>query len=420
MKIRLLTAALSIILAYAGFSTDSFTKTFGGKDLDRGIGVSLTRDGGYIAVGFTKSFGAGGEDIYVVKCGAKGDTEWEKTYGGKRNDNGWAIQQTDDGGYMIAGFTESFGNGDFDFYLIKTDQYGKEQWTKIYGGKGNDRCWSAQPTLDGGYILLGETTSYGAGEEDAYLVKVDAKGNLEWEKVYGGSGKDRCFSVRQTSNRGYIFVGMTLSFGTGESDVYLVKTDPKGKVEWSKTFGGEGLDIGHSVLQTSEGGYAIIGYTNNFGAENDDPYLIKVDESGNTEWTQVYSYEYLDHTLSGCQTNDKGFILIGFSGYITPEGKPGASDILLIKTDQTGKQEWIRRIGEKKGRNFGYNVAVCPDGGYILVGDTSHKGAGQLDLLLQKTDPRGNGPPPHSDAAPDKPLRNEFDHLVLLLSFRVY
>ncbi len=390
MKIRLLIAALSITLACAGFSTDSFTKTFGGKDLDRGIGVSLTRDGGYIAVGFTRSFGAGGEDIYVVKCGAKGDMEWEKTYGGKRNDNGWAIHQIGESGYIIAGFTESFGNGDFDFFLIKTDENGKEQWTKTFGGKGNDRCWSAQPTLDGGYILLGETTSCGAGEEDAYLVKCDARGNLEWERVYGGPKQDRCFSVRQTSDRGYILAGMTLSFGAGKSDIYLVKTDPRGEVEWSKTFGGEGLDIGHSVLQIAEGGYAVIGYTNSFGAVNDDPYLIKTDESGNREWTQVYSYENLDHTLNGCMTNDKGFILIGFSGYITPEGKPDASDILLIKTDRAGKREWTKTIGGKKGRYFGYNVAICPDGGFILVGDTSLHGAGQLDLLLQKTDHAGN------------------------------
>ncbi len=419
MKIRLWTTVLSFTLACAGFSSDSFTKTFGGKDLDRGIGVSLTSDGGYIAVGFTKSFGAGGEDIYVVKSDAKGHLEWEKTYGGEKNDNGWVIHQTVEGGYMIAGFTESFGNGDFDFFLIKTDENGNEEWTKTYGGKGMDRCWSAQPTADGGYVLLGETTSYGAGEEDAYLVKCDAKGNMEWAKVYGGTGQDRCFSVLQTSDKGYVFAGMTLSFGAGESDVYLIKTDPKGKMEWSKTFGGEALDIGHSVLQTSDGGYAIIGYTNNFGAVNDDPYLIKTGESGNTEWTQVYSHENLDHALNGCQTSDQGFILIGFSGYITPEGKPGASDILMVKTDASGKREWTKTIGGKKGRNFGYGVAVCPDGGYILVGDTSLQGAGQLDLLLQKTDHRGDGLIPNSEPLPGGALRNRGDHLVLL-SFRIY
>jgi hypothetical protein len=388
---------LLVSFVSAGYSPVRFTKTFGGKDLDRGTAVSLTRDGGYIAVGFTRSYGAGGEDIYVIKCDAKGRLEWEKTYGGEKNDNGWAIFQTQEGGYMIAGFTESFGNGDFDFLLIKTDKNGKEQWVKTYGGEGKDRCWSAQPTDDGGYVLLGETTSFGAGEEDAYMIKCDARGNLEWEKVYGGPRQDRGFSVCQTSDKGYVFTGITLSFGVGERDVYLVKTDANGKMEWSKTFGGKNLDVGHSVLQTSGGGYTIIGYTNNFGAKNDDPYLIKVDGSGNLEWSKVYTFENLDHTLNGCQTKDNGFILVGFSGYITSEGKVGASDILLIKTDPAGKREWAKTIGGKKGRHFGYNVAVCPDGGYILVGDTSLQGAGQLDLLLQKTDPKGNIPFPHPD-----------------------
>lgn len=381
----------SIIFLSVGLPAEQFTRTFGGKDLDRGIGVTLTHDGGYVTVGFTKSSGAGAEDIYVVKCDGIGNLEWERTYGGKKNDNGWAIHQTDDDGYVIAGFTESYGNGDFDFYLIKTDETGKEQWTKTYGGKGNDRCWSAQKTFDGGYILLGETTSFGAGEEDVYLVKCDATGNLEWEKTYGGNKLDRCFSVRQTQDKGYVFAGMTRSFGAGESDVYLVKTDVNGTTEWSRTFGDSKLDIGHSVLQSTDGGYAVIGYTNNFGAINDDPYIIKTDKSGNLVWTRVFSFENLDHTLNGCQTEDDGYILIGFSGYITSGGKPGSSDILLIKTDATGKQEWSKTIGGKKGRNFGYGIAVCPDGGYILVGDTSVDTAGNLDLLLLKTNHRGNG-----------------------------
>lgn len=395
MKKRIWITILSISVGYTGFSADRFTKTFGGKDLDRGIAVSLTNDGGYVAVGFTSSFGAGGEDIYVVKCDAEGHPLWEKTYGGEKNDNGWDIFQSGDGGYLIAGFTESFGKGDFDFVLIKTDEKGKEQWIKTFGGKGKDRCWSAQPIDDGGYILLGETTSFGAGEEDAYLVKCGADGHFEWDNAYGGPGQDRCFSVRQTSDKGFVFAGLTSSFGAGDRDVYLVKTDETGKMEWSKTFGGENLDIGHAVLQTPDDGFAIIGYTNNFGAKNDDPYLIKTDKTGNKEWSRVYISENLDHSLNGGQTKDKGFILIGFTGYMTAEGMPGASDILLIKTDQSGELEWTKRIGEKMGRNFGYNVAISPDGGYVIVGDTSIQGAGQLDLLLKKTGPDGDKGSPY-------------------------
>jgi hypothetical protein len=200
--------------------------------------------------------------------------EWEKTFGGTKSDWGYSVQQTRDGGYIIVGWTESFGAGGLDVYLIKVDANGNMQWSKTFGG--GDGGSSVQQTRDGGYIIVGWTRSFGAGLADVYLIKVDANGNMQWSKTFGCRGDDRGYSVQQTSDGGYIIVGYTESYGAGGEDVYLIKVDANGNMQWSKTFGGSGDDGGSSVQQTSDGGYIIVGWTRSFGAGWYDVYLIKL------------------------------------------------------------------------------------------------------------------------------------------------
>jgi hypothetical protein len=250
-------------------------KTFGGPDDDRGYSVQQTRDGGYIIVGETWSYGAGGYDVYLIKVYANGNMQWSKTFGGRGDDRGYSVQQTRDGGYIIVGETWSYGAlGDY-VYLIKVDANGNMQWSKTFG-KGSDVGYSVQQTSDGGYIIVGTTASYGAGWADVYLIKVDANGNMQWSKTFGGKEPDRGYSVQQTSDGGYIIVGETKSYGAGWADVYLIKVDANGNMQWSKTFGGTGHDEGYSVQQTSDGGYIIVGYTESYGAGEEDVYLIKL------------------------------------------------------------------------------------------------------------------------------------------------
>ena len=251
--------------------------------------LEQTSDSGYIVAGYTNNLGAGMGELYLVKTDSVGNMIWDKTYGGTNNEGipGYgniSVQQTPDGGYIVAAYTNSFGAGGYDFYLIKTDAGGNVTWTRTFGGIGTEYGYgnSVGQTADGGYVIVGSTDSFGSGSDDVYLFKTDANGNLLWSKTYGGVNSDYGYSVQQTTTGGYIITGATSSFGSGGYDAYLIKTDPVGNLLWSKTYGGVGVDYGYSVDKTTDGGYVITGYTWSFGVGGADVYLIKTDANGNS------------------------------------------------------------------------------------------------------------------------------------------
>jgi hypothetical protein len=197
------------------------------------------------------------------------------------NDYGYYAVQTGDGGYALVGGTDSYGSGLADVYFVKIDSSGSMQWNKTYGGANDDFGRSLVRTTDGGYALAGYTTSFGFGSYDVYLVKTDVNGNFFWNKTFGGPNDDRGYSIVQTADAGYAIAGHTGSFGAGGvSDVYLVKIDALGNLQWSRTYGGTGYDIGYSFVLTADGGYAIAGSTYSYGAGNYDMYLVKTEVQG--------------------------------------------------------------------------------------------------------------------------------------------
>jgi len=259
-------------------------KTFGGSLWDYGSSVQQTTDGGYIIAGYTESFGAGNGDVYLIKTDSNGNIVWDRTFGGYPPDEGYFAQQTTDGGYVITGLTYT----GYNVYLIKTDSNGNSVWEKTFGDNMREYGNSVQQTTDGGYVLVGVTESFGAGMFDVYLVKTDSNGNKQWEKTFGGSEDDEGVSVKQAADGGYIMAGYTESFGAGNGDVYLIKTDSEGNEIWSRIFGGIEHDTGRSVQQTADGGYIIAGYTESFGGGNSDVYLIKTDSDGVEDWSKTF------------------------------------------------------------------------------------------------------------------------------------
>jgi hypothetical protein len=309
-----------------------FAKTYGGSSDEHAYSVQQTSDGGYIVAAYTNSFGAGDWDIFLIKTDASGNIIWAKTYGGTTRDRVYSVQQTSDGGYIVGGWRAPASSTVDDVFLIKTDVNGNVQWAKTFGGIDDDQDNSVQQTSDGGYIMTGGTASFGAGNSDIFLIKTDANGDVQWAKTYGGTNYDNAFSIQQTSDGGYIVAGQTYSFGAGNSDIFLIKTDANGDVQWAKTYGGTGADYAYSVRQTSDGGYIVAGYTSSFGAGGSDFFLIKTDANGDVQWAKTYGGTGADYAYSFQQTSDGGYILAGWANSFGA----GSWDIFLVKTDANG------------------------------------------------------------------------------------
>jgi hypothetical protein len=260
-----------------------WSKEYGGANglSDKGYSVSQTSDGGYIISGTTASFGSGGDDMYVIKTTSTGAISWTAVIGTAGvNEAGRKIQQTSDGGYIVAGYTDGIGQSFYDVLLVKINSAGVVQWKKTYGGSSFDFAYTVQQTTDNGFIIGATTNSFGAGNWDAYLIKTDANGNLTWSKTYGLSGEDRAQSARQTADGGYIMCGRSSSFGLGSFDAVLYKTDANGNLLWTRSYGGSGDDQGFYAREYSTNNYVLCGYSVSNGAGSKDLYLVKTGLNG--------------------------------------------------------------------------------------------------------------------------------------------
>jgi len=358
-----------------------WTKTYGGANIDVGHAVKRTSDGGYIISGWTYSYGNGGSDVSIIKTDDSGNVLWTKVYGGSLNDGGDDIVETPDGSYIIVGLTYSYGSGGSDVLLMKIDSTGDTVWVKTYGGNDDDMGNSIQQTFDGGYVIAGKTHSFSAGLDNVYLIKIDEYGDTLWTRIFGGDKNDICFAVQETSDSGFILTGKTESFGAQNYDCYLAKTDSDGNLLWSKTYGGFSNDYAYSVQEISNGGYIIAGHTRSFGSGSWDVYLVKTNSVGDTVWTKTCGGIHADEAFSIIETSDGDYIIAG----ATHSFGAGISDVYVIKTDKDGNIIWTGTYGGSK-EDWGYSIQQTPDGGYIIIGYTESFGAGYINVYLIKTE----------------------------------
>jgi hypothetical protein len=352
------------IFYYHDTPEEEWNQTFGGNWFDSCFSVQQTSDGGYILTGYTSSFGAGANDVWLIKTHSTGDEEWNQTFGGTYNDGGSCVQQTTDGGYIITGYMITHGGNNVDVWLIKIDSTGDEEWNQTFGGTLEDRGRFVQQTSDGGYIVTGFTKSFGTGNPDIWLIKTDSDGNEQWNKRFGTlTYHEEPYSVQQTSDDGFIITGFANYDGSVGADVWLIKTDSEGDEEWNQTFGGTAIDYGNSIQETTDGGYIITGATDSYGAGERDVWLIKTDSNGNEEWSHTFGGTGLDYGRYVQQTNDGGYIIIGS----TNSYGAGFLDALLIKIAGENQPPGTPTINgpnsgpSKKALNFIFN-SVDTDG----------------------------------------------------------
>jgi len=318
----------------------------------------------------------------------RSQTSFHKTFGGNNDDLGNAVQQTSDKGYIIAGETRSYGAGSRDVYLIKLDSSGNTVFSKTFGGNSEDYAMTIDQTSDGGYIMGAHTASFGQGGHDHYLIRTNNVGDTLWTKLYGGTSPDGIYSLHQISGGGYIIGGHTSSYGAGGHDFYLIKTNAVGNTLWTKTYGGTGADNFRSVVslkRTLNPFFVLVGETTSFGKGGTDILIISVDgNTGDTTWSKTYGGTANDYAYGVYETSGPGLVLVGH----TNSFGAGGMDIYVIKTDLLGNIQWSKTYGGV-GDEFGYSIQQTLDKGYIIVGSTNSFGAGSMDVYLIKTDSAG-------------------------------
>lgn len=383
-----------LLISFPAFAQERWEKIYGGNFPYQSCGLSVkqTQDGGYIIAGGLDSLNRIAErvwsDVYLIKTDAQGDTLWSKRYGGGGSapEVGWSVQQTLDRGYIIAGYTYAFGPGApvySDVYLVKTNAQGDTLWTKHYGGADNDGGCSVQQTADGGYIIAGWTQSFSSPPSvDIYLIKTNSQGDTLWTRVYGGTINEAGYSVQQTQDGGYIIAGNYDSLQIVER-AYLIKTNAQGDTLWTRKYGAEyGGGWGSSVQQTPDGGYIIAGTCGPLWGDY-DVYLFKTNAQGDTLWTRKYGMSPdPDYGRSVDQTTDGGYIVVGSTDYIGT-----GVDVYLVKTKANGDTLWTRRY-DHWDWDEGYSVQQTQDGGFIISGFTFDNN--NEDVYLIKTDGNGN------------------------------
>jgi hypothetical protein len=311
-----------------------------------------------------------------------------------------AQQQTADGGFIIAGGTGSYTNGQTDFLVYKLDSAGTKQWRKNFGGEYWDNAIQIQPTADGGYVVAGITQSYGASPGfycDFLVYKLDAAGNKQWRKNLGGYDCDHAYGVIQTSDGGYLVIGDTWNYIHGSSgddcDFLVYRLNANGTKLWRKNYGGTGRDYGLRAVQTADGGFAFIGYTWSYSNGDYDYLVYKVDASGNKLWRKNFGGTESDFGLFIQQTTDGGYVLSGITeSYIHAPAVPKIDlyrDILVYRLDADGNKLWRKNYGGDQDDN-GYDVRQTSDGGFVVCGDTHSYTHGNDDMIVYRVDADGN------------------------------
>ncbi len=360
-----------------------FYTRIGGNGYDVGYDVKQTLDNGYIITGSTSSMGVGNTDMYLMKLDSMGQIKFQRTFGNANNDIGKSVIQLLDSSYVIVGYTNSIGFGGYDIFLVKADKYGDLIWQKTIGGTDWDFANSLQQTSDGGFIIAGSTYSYGYGNADGYVVKTDANGNITWSKTYGGANDDEFKSVIQTADGGYALCGYTKSYGDINGDAWVFKLLTNGDSAWSKNYGGVKEDFGNQIIEHPNSDLYIAGGTLSFGVSALNGYVLKLNNIGN------FNLQILDNTSSSFASFNSIALSKRSQNIITVI----ATETFFGFSNQFKIMEVNLNLNYINGTDYGstsddemYNLISTKDKGYACIGYTNGYGAIGSDVYFFKSD----------------------------------
>lgn len=360
-----------------------FRKVIGNTGYDYGYYAEQTPDKGYILIGSTSSFGENA-DMYAIKTDSMGIPQLHKSFGGINLEKGYSVKRTSDNGYILAGYTNSGGAGGYDMYMVKIDSLFATQWEKTYGGADWDFANSVQQTSDGGYILCGSTYSFGHGNQDYYLVKTDGNGDTLWTKTYGGAGDDIAKSVIQTSDGGYALTGFTKSMGDSTGDFYTIKTNAMGDTLWTNRYGGAYADMANAIIETQAGDYLVAGECTNLVPGNAvEATLIRLNAAGAYDNNETFGGGSYD-TYNGLSQNAEGKIAL--AGSTNSFGSNGDALVVVLNSDLSFY--YATTYGTLQN-DQGYSIQPTADRGFIFCGYTNGYNNGLEDIYLIKTDTMG-------------------------------
>jgi hypothetical protein len=347
-------------------------KTFGGSGIDHIASILQTIDGGFIMVGMTDSKGKGDSDAWIIGLDRNGNIIWDKTYGGKRWDRAISFYQTEKSGYIVVGSTESKGNGEADGWVLKLDNSGNKLWDKTVGGKKYDLLNSIIQTFDFGYIATGHTESKGTNNSAGWVVKLDKKGRILWEKTYGGNGDaiDSANSIIQTEDGNYVIAGDI------NSKAWVSKIDTKGNTIWEKTYGNMDWSSFKQIRKIKNGTFIAAGNTGK-GPGNSDAWVVNLDNKGNKLWEKTVGGDDTDVLNTFQKTNDEALIFAGWS----KSNEIDAADAWIFKLDIKGNLLWVEFFGESDWEDA-TSIIQIQDNSYIFTGWTTSKGMGNEDVWL--------------------------------------
>jgi hypothetical protein len=377
LKAKLLIAVICMI-SFSYQAQNTFQKVYPTSFDKTARDIIPSSDGGYLMVGYTNNTDMNDCDLYVMKADAQGNFVWDREFGGSRPDYAYNIIETGDGNYFIVGYSASFSGGDLDIYLIKMDAAGNKIWEKTYIGPGNEEGREIIRTSDGNFVIVGHTNT-NLSSQDMFLMKIDPTGAVMWIKYYGGSNDDFGDSVKQCPDGGFIIGGETYSYGQG-GDAYLVRTNSNGDTLWTKHFGGAQSEEIVSVLSNNDGSYTYAVRDSSNGADV-DVRVMKSDASGGVVWNKLYSGPQKDTPHRINKVSDGGFIVAAISrsfGWINP-------DMWVLRLNSGGDTLWSKHFGDTEHEHC-YSAKESPDGGFLAAGHSRSYGPSQKVMFVKMTE----------------------------------